>query len=199
MTTPSRRRFVAGAAWAAPALAVAAAAPALAASTACTAPAIPPLDASGWTVADLTPGIHNSQSGTEFGGGTWWSRDDVNRGVTTNAVETLMTTISVTAGCTYVFGYDAIKIQNDGPNQPDHTPQTVELLVNGVSLTKQTTDETSTSTPVLYPTGQSFNATYTATITGQISFGFRFTIFAPTGDNYGNDDIRISSITATAA
>lgn len=195
---PNRRAVTRGVLWSVPAVAVAAASPAIAAS-ACVAPTIPVLTAASWTQADLSPGQHNTQSGTEFVNETYWSRDDVLRGQTTSSVETLTSTISVVQGCTYNISFGATKIQNDGDNQPDHTDQQVALQINGTTIAQATTGTASDGMTSLLTTTQILTGSYTATTTGNVPIVFVFTLLAPTGDNYGNDDIRISNVSAAVA
>lgn len=194
-----RRAVAGGALWSVPALVVASAAPAIAAS-ACAAPVIPALTAASWVSADLSPGQHNTQPGTGFtDDGMYWSRDDVLHGQTQSSVETLSSTINVVQGCTYNFSFYGIKIQNNGDNQPDHTNQQVALQINGNTIMQATTGASSGSMMGLLPTSQILTGSYTATTTGSVPITFIFTLLAPTGDNYGNDDIRISDISATVA
>lgn len=121
-------------------------------------------------------------------------RDDVRRGKTT-ATQTLTSSVTVNAGCTYSVSFQALKVQNNGENQPDHTDQWVDLYIGGQRVAGGTTGAGTGDRVALV--GKRFieiTGDYTAISGGTVPIDFVFTLQGPTGTNYGNDDIGVANV-----
>lgn len=176
----SRRRVVAGAAWAVPTAVVATSAPAFAASTTCeTVPLM--TSGNGWS----TSSVNMSTNGTNgFRGASGYSviADTANTAVATVTVTS--PTRQFTVGRTYVFTFN-YSVVGSNPRQLQMAMSVAGQALPGASLNSDTTVPTSGSRSVSYvPTVSS---------TGSVQLVFTF----PAGTSVVGDDITISNFAAT--
>ncbi len=199
--TVTRRKFAAGIAWAVPVAAVVTPVPAYAAS-ACLEVTVPKFTDQNWTFVNPNPATHvRHELGTKFLGvgreQRFYSRDNVLRRQPT-ATQSLSTIVILTAGCRYAISYEAIKVQNNGENQPDHTDQWADLYIGGTRLSGVTTGAATPEREALSSRSSTTMVShFTPATTGPVELRFEFTLLGPTAPNFGNDDIGLWQPTIT--